>query len=73
VRDAEGNPTGHVLEVAVALSMVNKIGPISVEAMAEPLEGWLPKAAAAGITSIYAARVPPVGDDRVRSSRSTTI
>ncbi|WP_322100140.1 amidohydrolase [Geminicoccus harenae] len=64
VRDAEGNPTGYVLEVAAVLAMVNKIEPISVEAMAGLLEGWLPKAAAAGITTIYDAGVPPVGDDQ---------
>jgi len=64
VRDAEGEPTGYILEVAAVLATVNAIEPISVEAMGQLLEGWLPKAAAAGITSVYDAGVPPVGDDQ---------
>lgn len=64
VRDANGDPTGYVLEVAAVLSTVNGIEPISVNAMRTLVEGWLPKAAAAGITSIYDAGVPPIGDDQ---------
>jgi predicted amidohydrolase YtcJ len=63
VRDSSGNPTGYVLEVAAVLGMVNGIEPISVNAMAGFLDDWLPKAAAAGITSVYDAGVPPIGGD----------
>jgi predicted amidohydrolase YtcJ len=64
VRDAQGNPTGYVLEVAAVLATVNGVEPISTGAMGHLLEGWLPKAAAAGITSIYDAGVPPIGEDQ---------
>lgn len=63
-RDAQGDPTGYILEVPAALFAVNAIEPISVSAMGQFLEDWLPKAAAAGITSVYDAGVPPVGDDQ---------
>ncbi|MEP9369365.1 amidohydrolase [Xanthobacter sp. VNH20] len=64
VRDAQGEPTGYVLEVNALLALVNEVEPISAAAMGKLLEGWLPKAAAAGITSIFDAGVPPVGDDQ---------
>lgn len=64
MRDAKGDPTGYILEVAAVLSTVNAIEPISVAALGRLMEGWLPKAAAAGITCIYDAGVPPVGDDQ---------
>lgn len=64
VKDAGGDPTGYILEVAAVLSAVNGIEPISVSAMGGFLEDWLPKAAAAGITSVYDAGVPPIGDDQ---------
>ena len=64
VRDAQGEPTGYILEVAAVLATVNAVDPISVQAMGRLLEGWLPKAAAAGITCIYDAGVPPIGDDQ---------
>lgn len=63
-RDADGEPTGYILELAAVLSAVNLLEPITVEAMARHLEGWLPKAAAAGITSLLDAGVPPIGSDQ---------
>ena len=64
VRDSKGDATGYVLEVAAVLQAVNAIEPISVEAMGRLLEGWLPKASAAGITTVYDAGVPPIGNDQ---------
>lgn len=64
VRDAQGEPTGYILEVAAVLATVNAIEPISVAAMGQFLEGWLPQAAAAGITSLFDAGVPPIGNDQ---------
>ncbi|ODQ91044.1 twin-arginine translocation pathway signal protein [Mycolicibacterium flavescens] len=63
-RDRNGDPTGYVLEVNAALSLVDAIEPISAQAMGRLLEGWLPKASAAGITSVFDAGVPPVGADQ---------
>lgn len=64
VRDVDGHPTGYVLEVDAVLSLVNAIEPISADTMARLLEEWLPKASAAGITSLFDAGVPPVGGDQ---------
>ena len=64
VRDAKGDPTGYVLEVVAELKVVNAIEPISAETMAKLLASWTPKATAAGITSIFDAGVPPIGEDQ---------
>ena len=64
VRDKHGDPTGYVLEVDAVLSLVNAVDPISPQSMLALLEGWLPKASAAGITSVFDAGVPPIGDDQ---------
>ena len=62
-RDVKGEPTGYVLEVNAVLSLVNAIEPISADAMGKLMTNWLPKAAAAGITTVFDAGVPPVGGD----------
>ena len=46
------------------LSLVNAIEPISPENMRTLLESWLPKASEAGITALFDAGVPPIGDDQ---------
>jgi predicted amidohydrolase YtcJ len=63
-RDAHGEPTGYILEVDAVLSLVNAVDPISAHSMQTLLETWLPKASAAGITSVFDAGVPPIGDDQ---------
>jgi predicted amidohydrolase YtcJ len=63
-RDANGEPTGYVLEVAALLGVVNAVEPISAETMGTLLEAWLPRASEAGITSVFDAGVPPVGSDQ---------
>ena len=64
VRDHNGDPTGYLLEVNAVLAMVDAIEPISAESMGTLLESWLPQASAAGITSLFDAGVPPIGDDQ---------
>jgi predicted amidohydrolase YtcJ len=64
VRDEHGEPTGYVLEVDAVLGLVNANEPISAASMQQLLEKWLPKASAAGITSIFDAGVPPIGGDQ---------
>lgn len=64
VRDEHGEPTGYVLEVNAVLGLVNAIEPITPETMGTLLRSWLPKASAAGITSVFDAGVPPIGDDQ---------
>ena len=63
-RDDDGDPTGYVLEVNAVLSLVNAIEPISPEGMGGLLQTWLPKASEAGITSLFDAGVPPIGNDQ---------
>ena len=63
-RDQKGDPTGYVLEVNAVLGLVNAVEPITAETMAKLLQTWLPKAAAAGITTVFDAGVPPVGSDQ---------
>jgi predicted amidohydrolase YtcJ len=62
-RDESGDPTGYVLETNAVLSLVNGVEPISAESLGALALGWLPKAAAAGITTVFDAGVPPVGGD----------
>ncbi|KDF01754.1 twin-arginine translocation pathway signal protein [Mycolicibacterium aromaticivorans JS19b1 = JCM 16368] len=64
VRDEHGDPTGYLLEVDTVLSLVNAVDPISPHSMQTLLESWLPKASAAGITSVFDAGVPPIGEDQ---------
>lgn len=64
VRDGNGDPTGYVLEVNAVLGLVDAVEPISPDTMAALFETWLPKATEAGITSLFDAGVPPIGDDQ---------
>ncbi|EHB53631.1 Amidohydrolase 3 [Mycolicibacterium rhodesiae JS60] len=64
VRDEHGEPTGYVLEIEAVLSLVNAVDPITLQSMQALLETWLPKASAAGITTVFDAGVPPIGDDQ---------
>ena len=64
VRDSSGRPTGYVMETSALLEVVNGIEPISLDSMAKLLVDWLPKASAAGITSVFDAGVPPIGADQ---------
>ena len=63
-RDENGDATGYVLEVVAVLTIVNAVAAISVTGMSDLLAEWLPKAAAAGITTVFDAGVPPIGDDQ---------
>lgn len=64
VRDEDGEPTGYILEVNAVLALVDAVEPISADTMQSLLEQWLPKASAAGITTVFDAGVPPIGEDQ---------
>lgn len=64
VRDADGEPTGWALETAASLGAVNAIQPITPEAMTGWLREWTPKAAAAGITTVFDAGALPVNGEQ---------
>lgn len=62
-RDADHNPTGFVLEVQAELMVVNAVEPVTIQAMSTYLQSWFPRAAGAGITTLFDASVPPLLDD----------
>lgn len=59
VRDAAGNPTGVLREMAASNLVNDKVPPLSVGQIKEMLEKILPNAAAAGITTADDAAVSP--------------
>lgn len=61
-KDSNGDPSGFILEISAMLSLLDAVEPVTAEGMQRALEEWLPKAAAAGITSVFDAGAPPVGD-----------
>lgn len=60
-KDGRGEPSGYILEISAMLDLIDAIEPVTAESMQRALEDWLPKATAAGITSVFDAGVPPVG------------
>lgn len=63
VRDASGEPTGYVLEVPALLPIVEALVPITRETVDPLFAAWAARAAAAGITTVFDAGAPPLGDD----------
>ena len=62
VRDADGHPTGFVLETPAMLPIADAVEPMTTALLEQLFETWLPKAAAAGITAVFDAGVPPTAD-----------
>ncbi|MGV0798861.1 amidohydrolase [Mycolicibacterium elephantis] len=63
VRDADAEPTGYVLELPAVLGIVDAIEPMTKDALTRLLGEWAPRAAAAGITAVFDAGLPPGADD----------
>ncbi|MGC2781484.1 MAG: amidohydrolase [Bradyrhizobium sp.] len=59
---ATGEPTGFLVEPPVMLMVNNAIEPFSLDYVAGGLAGWLPKAAAAGITTVFDAGIQVMPD-----------
>lgn len=62
-RDADGEPTGFVLEAPALLALLGAIDPPTPDRLAALFAEWAAKAAAAGITAVFDAGMPPLGDD----------
>ena len=62
-RDEAGEPTGFVLEMPALLPIVNAVEPMTKALLAQLFREWAPKAAAAGITAMFDAGIPPLGDE----------
>jgi len=58
-RDAEGNPTGVLREMAASNLVTSKVPPLTIAQIKEMLEKILPKASEAGITTADDAAVSP--------------
>ncbi len=58
-RDAEGNPTGVLREMAASNLVTSKVPPLTIPQIKEMLEKILPKASEAGITTADDAAVSP--------------
>lgn len=58
-RDADGQPTGFVLETPAMLRIADAVTPMTKTLLAQLFQAWLPKAAAAGITAVFDAGLPP--------------
>ena len=54
-RDAAGEATGYLIEVPALLKVLEAAAPFTAVAIGEALVDWLPKASAAGITSVFDA------------------
>ncbi|HEY8516920.1 MAG TPA: amidohydrolase [Candidatus Binatia bacterium] len=63
VRDEEGALAGYVLELPALLPIVNAIVPLTRETVDPLFAAWAARAAAAGITTVFDAGAPPLGDD----------
>ncbi len=62
-RDDAGRPTGFVLEAPAMLAVLGAVEPLSPAVLAEMFAVWADKAAAAGITAIFDAGMPPSEGD----------
>ncbi|UTT63280.1 amidohydrolase [Microcella humidisoli] len=56
-RDESGEPTGWLVEVAAIFSVLMPIAPYTGEYIVDALADWMPKASAAGITSLFDAGI----------------
>ncbi|MGD9619333.1 MAG: amidohydrolase [Mycolicibacterium sp.] len=62
-RDADGEPTGFVLEAPAILPTVDAVEPTTKALLTRLFAEWTVKATAAGITTVFDAGAPAVGDD----------
>jgi predicted amidohydrolase YtcJ len=62
-RGADGEPTGWVLEAPAMLPTVDAVEPTTKDLITRLFSAWAPNAAAAGITAMFDAGAPTVGDE----------
>ncbi|BAM87594.1 putative amidohydrolase 3 precursor [Bradyrhizobium oligotrophicum S58] len=60
---ASGEPTGYLVEPPAMFKILNAAAPFTTNYIAESFEGWLPKASAAGITSLFDAGLLVLPDE----------
>ncbi|WP_427963468.1 amidohydrolase [Altererythrobacter sp.] len=52
-KDADGNPTGFIIEVPAQLQVLTKLRTFNADTVLEGVKDWLPKFSAAGITTVF--------------------
>lgn len=62
-RDSNGDLTGFVQEGPAMLAVIGAVDPITPDSLAEAFTQWAFKAAAAGITALFDAGMPPAEGD----------
>ena len=62
-RDPNGEATGFLVEVPVLVQVLMAAAPFTFDYIAQSVEEWLPKASAAGITSLFDAGLQVVPED----------
>lgn len=68
-RDANGDATGYVLEMAAVMAVVAKLEPITYDNLSRRMQDWFVKASAAGITTVFDAAAMPIEGDQLNSFR----
>lgn len=69
MRDANGDPTGYVLETAAVMAVVEKLSPVTYDALKGWMQEWFRKASAAGITTVFDTGAMAIDGDQVNSFR----
>jgi len=62
-KDADGNPTGFIVEVPAQLQVLTKLRTFNADTVLEGVNDWLPKFSAAGITTVFDYGVQGVGNE----------
>ncbi len=62
-RDSDGNPTGFILEIPAQMQVLSKLRTFDADTVLEGVRDWLPKFAAAGITTVFDYGVQGVSND----------
>lgn len=62
-RGSDGEPNGFVLEAPAIIKVLGAVAPLTSGVISDLFAEWAPAAAAAGITAMFDAGMPPVGGD----------
>lgn len=60
-RDADGNPTGWIIEVPAMMQVFSELVPVSPEYILQGVKTWLPRFSTAGLTSVQDFGIMGVG------------
>ena len=72
-RDADGEATGWLVEVAAGFGVLNEIQPVTPEYVLQGLKAWMPKWSAAGLTSMVDLGYVFMGDVKTQKTGSDVL